>query len=184
MRRAGRHRQFPARAGARIDPSAPQQLLPRIQVEFATLALRVRSKRPAHIRPLLPVDPIPTQVFEHRSAQTQDGSAAGPDPRCGRSAYPHAPAPAQRPAKMCGHGPGANTRLATAQSVRDILELIPIVAILSLAAAATRQAAQKNAPPLPMAPLSSCRSAHCPGLNPVPRSPVPRAPRSISLQMS
>jgi hypothetical protein len=66
VRSPGRVRQIFPRTHARINHSTRAQLPPRIQIEVSPFALRVRPKRPSHVRSFLPPYPQPPQIFEHR----------------------------------------------------------------------------------------------------------------------
>ena len=56
---------LPRTSAARIDHSRIPQLPPRLQIKSAPLTLRIRSHRPAIVRPLAPRDPQPSQIFHH-----------------------------------------------------------------------------------------------------------------------
>src|SRR5580658_9351180 len=53
-----------AGAAARIEMATPKQPAPGGKVEGPSAALHIWSKRPALVRPLLPADPEPAQIFE------------------------------------------------------------------------------------------------------------------------
>src|SRR4029453_6156811 len=55
-----------ARAFARINESTDTQFLPCLQIIATSLALNVRRKRPAHVRPFIPVEPEPVQILADR----------------------------------------------------------------------------------------------------------------------
>ncbi len=60
-------RQILPRTYARINKSSFAQLPPCLQIVRPTLTLRIRPKRPATIRPLVPLNSQPAQIFHHRA---------------------------------------------------------------------------------------------------------------------
>lgn len=63
MRRAQGRRKILPRTPAWINKSAISQPLPRGKVGLMTPALHIRSKRPTQIRPFIPIDAEPSQIF-------------------------------------------------------------------------------------------------------------------------
>jgi hypothetical protein len=65
MRRLHGLRQVFARAAARVEPPPGVQAAPRVPVKTLPLALGIRLEGTTHIRPFLPLEPQPTQIFKH-----------------------------------------------------------------------------------------------------------------------
>jgi len=59
-------RQYPSRTGAGIHQSAIAKQFPRCQINFPAFALQVGHIRATAVRPFIPRDPQPAQVFIHR----------------------------------------------------------------------------------------------------------------------
>jgi hypothetical protein len=66
IRSACRLRQLLPRTAARINESAIAKEFPRRQMDFPPFTLRVRRMRPAAVRPFVPANAQPAQVFVHR----------------------------------------------------------------------------------------------------------------------
>lgn len=65
VRGAGGEREFAPRACAGVNETGLPQFAPGRQVKRMALALRIRRMGSANIRPLLPADSEPAQVFQH-----------------------------------------------------------------------------------------------------------------------
>ena len=54
-----------SRMGTRINPPASGKFPPHVPILIQPLTLNVRTKFPAAIRPFLPIQPPPAQIFDH-----------------------------------------------------------------------------------------------------------------------